>query len=315
MKSLLRFSVVSLAFMMMFGAGCSGSTGRSSGEVTGPVTATFDGLSAQQATEKINFVPGSLIEMRQTFLGVGAQLAVTLAGENKEGVRTVRVDRFAPMERADVSWKIVQKVETEASEKARADATKKKQTVPEPVLEEKVTEGGIDGFNLRDSHDLYVPSYWPTEPHSSSLGASGIWLSDEVYQGLARNRVATLSFGILDATLQGTFGKLTQLKDAFSLLRGQEAAIENRIDVAKLDGEKDIAEWPLKVNGKDVKVEVIKARNWFGEIVVLNNRQNPLVLKATLNPVATLTGKNATTLGKLQSFVGYEIVELNGVQE
>jgi pimeloyl-ACP methyl ester carboxylesterase len=315
MKYLLRSIVFSFVFVALIGAGCSRSSVSRSTEVTGPTVAVFEGLTPQQATEKIHFVPGSLIEIRQTFLGLGAQLAAALAGDDKEGVRTVHVDRFAPLETADVTWKIVKKEETNESQKARAEAAKKKQKIPEPVLEDRVTEGGVQGFNLKDAHSLYVPAFWPGVLQSSSLGTSGIWLSDEVYQALARNRLATLTFGILDSSLQGAIGKVTQFKNAFAALQGQAAAIENRIDVAKLDGEKDVAEWPLKVNGKNVTVEVLKAHNWFGEIVVLNNAQNPLVLKVTLNPLAASFGQNAAGIATLKSLLGYEVVELNGVQE
>lgn len=282
-------------------------------EYAGPTTSTFGDESPSEATKKINFVPGSVIETRQTFLGFGAKLAAALAGEDKEGTRIIVLKRFAPMNIADVEWKLATMVEAESSIAARAEARKQKKAEPEPIMVEQVSQGTISGFNLVDGHSLYLPAFWPESPAATALGTSGIWLSDDVFQSLSRNYIATLDFGLLDATINGTIAKLAGFREAFAALQGQVEKAEGRTDVFKLEGE--ISEWSLKVNGKDVKVEVIKARTWFGDIVVLNNRQNPLVLKATLNPVASGTGELFTGVGTLKALVGYEVTELFDVQE
>ncbi|MFH1077751.1 MAG: hypothetical protein V1745_00500 [Patescibacteria group bacterium] len=285
-------------------------------EYAGPTTSTFGDESPAEVTKKINFVPGSVIEMRQTFLGFGAKLAAALAGEDKEGTRIIVLKRFAPMNIADVEWKLATMVESESSIAARAEARKQKKAEPEPVMVEQVSQGTISGFNLVDGHSLYLPAFWPEDKTTATaLGTSGIWLSDDVFQSLSRNHIATLDFGMLDATINGTVAKLAGFREAFAALQGQVEKAGSRTDVFKLEGEAEVSEWPLKVNGKDVKVEVIKARTWFGDIVVLNNRQNPLVLKATLNPVASGTGDLFTGVGTLKALVGYEVTELIDVQE
>lgn len=282
-----------LAAFAVTGWGCAKPLQRVATQYAGPAASTLQGLSAHDAAQKINLVPGSIIEMRQTFLGFGAKLAAALAGENKEGVRVIVVSRFAPMNVADVEWKLSTKTETGV---------------------DKVGAGKMSGFNLADGHGLYLPALWPESPTGTALGTTGIWLSDDQYQSLERNRVATLDFGLLDAAVNQAIAKISGFKEAFAALKKQVAGVENRTDVFKLDGEKDLAEWPLKVNGQDVKVEVIKARTWFGEIVVLNNRQNPLVLKVTLNPAAG-GGEIFTKIAALRALAGYEITELKDVQE
>lgn len=306
------FVLVALA---VTGWGCVNPIGKLATVFSGPTTSTFKGVSAHDAAQKINLVPGSVIEMRQTFLGFGAKLAAALAGENKEDVRVIVVDRFAPMNVADASWKLSTKVEADSSVKAREDARKQGKTEPEPVMVDKASEGTIQGFNLKDGHSLYLPAFWPESATATSLGATGIWLSDDQFQSLSRNRVATLDFGLLDATFNNAVAKISDFKDAFAKLEGQADAVGNRTDVFKLDGDKDPVEWPLTVNGQDVKVEVLKAHTWFGEIVVLNNRQNPLVLKATLNPLTAGAADAFTNLGALKALVGYEVTELKDVQE
>lgn len=312
MTSALRFVSLSVVALALFGAGCQ-NVAQLPQEITGPKIAAFDNVSAKDATAKIQLVRGSTIETRQTFLGFGAKLAAKLAGEGKEGTRVISIERFAPREVASFTWRLSTKEEAESSVKARAEAERLKKTVPEPVMVESVVTGNLDGLNLKDAHTLYLPAYWPeTDEDVPSLGTSGIWLSGDVFDDLERNRVSTLDFGILDARLQGAVAKVADFRNALSSLEGQKKKIENRVDVFKIDGEKDLVEWPLKVNGKEVKVEVIRAKSWFGEIVVLNNKQNPLVLKTTLNPTAA---ELVTGLGPLKALLGYEVTALDGVQE
>lgn len=315
MRSPISIAAVSLALSVsLFGFGCKNQPpGAPDQEPSGPKVSTFDNVSPKEAAGRINLVPGSTMEIRSTFLGFGAKLAAALAGDKKEGTRIVTIDRFAPGETANVSWKLSTKVEGTTSIKAREDAKKAGKPEPEPVMVDQTETGQLLGINLKNASTLMLPAYWPETATGSAFDSSGIWLSDDSYQGLARNRVATLNFGVLDSSLQGDVKKAKEFADALAKLQGQVTKIEARTDVSRLDGDKDPIEWPLKVNGKDIKVEAFKAHTWFGEIIVLENRQNPLILKATLNPAAEgLT--NVLNLGALQALLGYEVTSLSDVQ-
>lgn len=310
MTSPFRIATATLVLTALFGAGCRQPVAAPR-ELTGPRVATFDNVSPKEATAKINLVPGSTIETRQTFLGFGAKVAAALAGEKKEGTRVIVVERFAPRQTANLSWKLSSKVEAESSVKAREEATRLKKPVPEPVMVDSVAIGKLIGVNLNDAHMLFPPSYWQEKDDASAFGTSGIWVSGNVYDDLDRNRVSTLDFGLFDPALQGAVGTSSDFKDILAGLERTVKGIEDRVDVFKLSGEKDLVEWPLKVNGKDITVEAIRAKNWFGEIVVLHNSQNPLVLKATFNPAASLI----SGLAPLKALFGYEVTSLGDVQE
>lgn len=303
-----------IVFLTLAGAGCREVVQRAQ-EVTGPKMSNFSNASPKEATAKINFVPGSYIETRQTFLGFGAKLAALLAGKGKDGTRVIVINRFAPREIANVDWKLASKVEAESSIKAREEARRLKKPEPEPVMVESVSTGGVLGFNLKDAHSLMLPAYWPEKEDGSPFGSSGIWLSADAFDDLSRNRITTLDLGILVPELQGPIAKLSDFKNAFSSLQAQVTGIENRVDVKKMQGEAELIEWPLKVNGQDTKVEVIKAKSWFGEIIVLNNSQNPLVLKATLNPLTSGGANLISSVSLLQSLLGYEVTAIGDVQE
>ena len=122
-KSLFLFAAILVA-----GAGCKQSKQEQPNLIVPPTSnvSMFEGLTSEQATARINFVPGSVIELRQTAFGFGAKLADFLAGDSKEGLRTIVIDRFAPREIANVSWQLKTKEETEESVKARKEAIAKK---------------------------------------------------------------------------------------------------------------------------------------------------------------------------------------------
>lgn len=311
---------IALLGVLTFGAGCnwgkaviSNITG--SEQPAGPRLAEFDGLNAADASKNINFVAGSQIEMRQTYLGLGAKLADKLSGDNKEGVRIITIERFAPKKVANLKWKLSRKVETDASIKARQayENGGSKGTAPEVVTEMRTVAGSIENVDLTTTHKLFPPAYWPTEA-IHSRGTSAIWVSDEVFEELTKTKTATVYFGITDQMLFGALKTANQFSDAIDKLKGETTKVEGKTDVDLTQAEAELAEWPLSVNGKDIKVQVIKARNWFGEIVILNNPQNPLILKMTFNPITkgliNLIGGD----GFLQSLLGYEITRLDNVQ-
>lgn len=277
---------------------------------SGPKLSTFDGVDSQTAAKRINFVVGSIIEMKEKVRDFAAD-----PQEVKDGVRTLTIERFAPGVIADLSWRLVTKVETEASKNARTAAEKAKTEAPEPSMVDRIVTGIVRNFNLNNSHLLYLPSYWPAKDDAPAFEAGGLWLSDDAFAGLSRNRVATLDFGILHPSITTATTLPAEIQKALEALKTEMMKIENRIDVYRLDGEQDLVEWPLSVNGEEIKVSVIKAHTWFGDLVVLNNAQNPLVLKFDLNPGAT--GETELFAGQnlLKDFVGYEITSIRDVWE
>jgi hypothetical protein len=311
---------IALLGVVTFGAGCNQAKSvisniTNSVQPAGPRLAVFDGLSPADASKKINFVPGSQIEMRQTYLGLGAKLADKLSGDSKDGVRIITLERFAPENVANLKWKLSRKVETDASIKARQayESSGSKGTAPEPVTEMQTVTGGLINVDLTVTHKLFPPAYWPTD-NIPSRSTSAIWISNEVYEELTKTKTATIYFGITDDFLFGAMNTAQQFSDAINALKASVQKIQNKTDVDLTKADAELAEWPLTVNGKDIKVQVIKARNWYGEIVVLDNPQNPLILKMTFNPVDAGLANLATNNSFLQSLIGYEITRLDNVQ-
>lgn len=283
-----KFTIFAALVMavLLAGVGCQGPLSKPDQELTGPKVSSFAGLSPHEAAAHINLVPGSVLFMRQIFAGFGSALSAKITAQGQKVIRTIVINRFAPNEGANLTWKMSAMI----GEKHEVSQT---------------LTGNLDGLDLKQAYNLYLPAYWPEKDHASSLGASGLWLSKEVFEGLARNRVASLRLELFDPMWQGRAAE-SDFKPLLGKLNEEMSKIENRIDIYRLDGEPGVTEWPLKVNGEDIKVEVIKARIWFGELVILNNAQNTLVLKFSLNDKADKA---------LKDLLDYEIVELKDVLE
>ncbi|MDD5438248.1 MAG: hypothetical protein PHC70_03835 [Patescibacteria group bacterium] len=291
-----KFVWLTVLTLTLFGAGCAWFSRNPSIVPAGPRPADFTGASPAEAAKKVNFVPGSQIEIRQTYLGVGAKLDDKQAGDNKEGVRIVTLERFAPMVYANLSWKLSRRVEGSAS-------TTEMQTV----------KGKMTGIELKQNHQLYLPGYWPSEALNVS-NLSAIWLSEDVYNALSKNKLAGINFGILDTSLYGALNTSKVFSEAIKSLQDQVGQAELKEDLDVTRAEETFSDWTLNINGQDVKVQVIKAKSWFGEIVVLNNPQNPLILKMTFDPAIPDAASKIKNYDLLKTLLGYEVTRLDNVQ-
>ncbi len=309
------FTIIILIGISIIGAGCFAFKKEKATQIlpAGPRPADLVGISPEEASKRINFVPGSQIEIRQTYLGLGAQQAEELSNGDKTGVRIITVERFAPGNYANLNWSLSQEVETQESIQAQtAYETGEIDIKPEVKNERLTVVGSLKNIDLKNSHKLFLPAYWPTN-QAEINGLSAIWVGTDVLEELQKTKNSTIYFGILDSALFGDMDTAKEFANAIQALR-QDASIasdKTEIDLAKAE---DASNWDLMVNGEKVTVQVIKARNWFGEIIVLNNPQNPLILKMTFNSDSMKTLASVSGVDFLKSLLSYEVTQLNGVQ-
>lgn len=307
-----------LAFIALLGAGCDWGTLPFVGRFAPVSTSTLDfGATPLDAAKAIQFLPGDTLEVRQTVFGFGAFLPDLLG--TKDGVRMVTITRFAPANFANLSWNVTSEKETAASVKARQAYEKdlelnprgigeKIASAPVPVMEQVTATGTVMDISLKTPHSAYLPAYWSPGLNNLQGEKSGIWLSEDAFQELVRTRHTILNLGLFDSEANQAARNVTDLKAALDRLRKQADEDGKFKDLTLLEAEEDFIEYPLQVNGRTVTVSAIKAKNWFGEIIVLNSAQNPMILKVTVNPLASgasdALGGNVALLDKLY---GYEI--------
>lgn len=275
------------------------------------------GESPIEAAKAIQFLPGDTFEVRQTVLGFGAFLP-DLFG-NKDGVRTVTITRFAPSNFANFSWSVTTEQETQASIEARKAYERELETNPRgigegvtappvPKMEQVTASGTVLDVSLKTPHSAYLPAYWSPGVQSLMNEKSGIWLSEDAFMELVRTRHTILNLGVFDSEANQAAKNVAELKTALDRLRKQANEDGKFKDLTLLEAEPDFIEYPLQVNGRTVTVSAIKAKNWFGEVIVLNSAQNPMILKVTMNPLAsTASDALGGNIALLDKMYGYEI--------
>lgn len=296
---------VVLAGFTLLGAGCAGDNNSDQ---------TFKGLDPKQAANKIQFMVGDTLEVRQTFMGIGAFLP-DLRG-TKDGIRQVTITRFAPMNVASLAWKI--ETQRESKEAVKVDkfeqvlvAPGTSQPEPKTVTENVTISGTITDVNLKASHSAFLPAYWKEGPMAIAGEKSGIWLSDDAYMELSRTQQTPLNFGMFDADVNEVAKNWNELSEAMNKLRTQANTDNARGDLTLLKADDAPVSIKLKVNGQEVAVQAIRARNWFGEILVLDNRQNPMILKVVVNPLFAGAGELlGGGLNSLEELFGYEVTNI-----
>ncbi len=285
--------VVAGAVLLVLGAGCRDrlASWRPGTEPTTGETRALETLPPAEAAQKIVFMGGDTFEVHSTVFGMGTNLLENTKWKTQP--REVTIKRFAPFFLAEFNWALRA---IERTEKGNEEVT---------------ASGTVSEINLQSAHVLGSPTYWQPGPVSLNGDKSGLWLSDDAYQELDKTGKTALSFGLVDDAANQLFKGLKEVADAFAKLKGNQKVEEKKKEITLLEAEKDPVEVTIKVNGKDVKVHAIRAKNWFGEVLVLKNRHNPLVLKLSVNPVTygVVAGMNEQERS-LKNVFGYEIKNL-----
>lgn len=258
----------------------------------------FSNMSPAEITKRLVFKEGSSFVLTRTAVRRGD--TYELAEQPDQSLRTVTIKHFNG-ETASFDWKLEERIETDESRQARAaDA----EAAPESVYETQTTEGSLSDLDFTESHALYLPLRWPEERTGDR--ESAVWVSKPVFEELTRTRNSTVYLNVIPALLDAARAA-PGLSSAIERFRQQEGAVIGRIDTDFMKAEGDRIEWPVTVNGEQVKVEALRARNWFGEIVILNNGANPLVLKLTVNPPIEGAEDASADMSLLKAMVNFEI--------
>jgi hypothetical protein len=264
--------------------------------------------AVQSTTAALLLQPNSMITLKQTVFGLGGVFAETVSGDDLAEYQMTIVS-FNPGVSAVFSWTNTAKQETAASAAARqayeatdhpiGDTAKE----PDPVYETIIKAGTYTTSGLAEATSVLLPAYW-VEGEQNITDNSLVWLSKKQYQDLINTKTTTLSLGLFDEKISSLLGITDTVQNALNLLQQKAAEAAKSQDVYKLTAANDWQTYSLIINGEEKTVRTISASNWFGSYVILANENNPIILKATLNPFAV---GSLDLASPLSSFLGYEI--------
>ena len=293
-----RKIIFSFILLSLVGWGCS------------PAPQASD-TAVKDATTAINFQTGSTIILKQTVFGLGGVFAETVSGDDLAEYQ-LTMNSFTPSLGAAFSWSGTTKQETTASVAAReayeaanhpiGDTTKS----PTVVYETITKIGTYTTSALAESTKVLLPAYW-TDGEQTFSDNSLIWLSKKQYDDLVNTKTTTLSLGLFDTKLADLVGMTDSVQNAINTLQQKATDASKSQDIYKLTAVNDYQTYSLTVDGAEKTVQTIEASNWFGSYVILANENNPLIIKATLNPFAL---GSLDLSSPLSSFLGYEVTEI-----
>lgn len=302
MKKRLTVTLSSLLITaLLFGAGC---WSRQTSTTDEGFDAALAAMSPEEATKEITFSSGTSFTIWQYAVPFEGGV---LTGESGYSSRDVEIASFARTPGIEFAWDLTQYVETDESRAAR-EAIEEGTEPPERKYSELLSSGTVRNADLVKSHKMTLPVAWTAE--DAVLRSSAVWVSDDVFVELSRTRNSTLYLEPLEAVRLATLGQ-ERMQSFINTLREHVLEISARVDVDFFKAEGDIVEWPLRVNGTDVMVQAIRARNWYGEIVVLNNRENPLVLKFDFNPSVEGVESGSEEMNALRGLLNFEVTDIS----
>jgi hypothetical protein len=215
------------------------------------------------------------------------------------GGMLVTVQEITTGESVTIGWR---RTETRAVEPAQPTPVVGVGTPsPTPVQETVTVEGTITATGLRDAQDAYLPLYWQ-ESGRSTTDTSLLWLSQQAFQELKTTRRTRWTPDIMTRLSLLPLIVLRQL---------EEEATDREI---YLEAEADFVTYELLVNGERTAVQAIKAYDTFGnEYLILDNEDNPLILKFTFNVMTTgAIGIDAGVWLLIKSvYSGYQVVHID----
>ncbi len=176
------------------------------------------------------------------------------------------------------------------------------------VWEGASASGTLDVSASDDVQSMLLPAFWTAGMQTAS-NSSGLWLSRSAYDALSASGTAEWKIGLADRTLTVAASALKSFNDlAFRFFRSATAVPEISPFTLKETGTSET--FPLTVDGRLLLLRTITASNWLADFVVLDNPENPLILKVAVHPAAEPALRAFASSPVRWEELGYEITEM-----
>ena len=252
---------------------------------------------ASSAPGSLDLAPGMQIGVvSTTFGGFGVDSEVN--SERPGGGMLVTIEEVQPGESVTVAWQ--RTVERDVTPAAPTPVVGVGTPDPTPPTETVTERGVITGNGRDDSHAALLPIFWP-QVDGETTDTSLMWLSAAAFSELKETRETRWSADVLTRISNLPREALDKINDAAA---GREIFLK---------AEPDFVTFELSVNGQNTTVQAIKAFDDFGNAyVILDNPQNPLILKFTYNAVSTgAIGIDVGIWTLIKAvFSGHQVVEI-----
>lgn len=160
-----------------------------------------------------------------------------------------------------------------------------------------------------DAHAMLLPAFW-LKGDSSAAANGGLWLSSDAYSDLVGAGKSEWRLGLAENAFSALSKAFKTFNDLSTRLSGSATATQVASPFT-IEKTAVVEAYPLTIDGRIVLVRAIKATSWFAEFLILENPENPLILKVTVNPVAAPALKALESAEIRWDELGYEITSIS----
>lgn len=159
-----------------------------------------------------------------------------------------------------------------------------------------------------DAQAMILPAFWQSGDMAASHNG-GLWLSRSAFDDLSGGRGIDLKVGLADNALSTLSTALKTFNAVSSKLFGS-ATVVPEISPFTVKKTGTAEAFPLMLDGKVTLLRTIQASSWFADLVILDNPDDPLILKASINPAAEPALKALESAHVRSDELGYEITSM-----
>lgn len=257
-----------------------------------------------ETTRGIGFTHGQTLTIRPTFLGITGTVADVLGEEDGKMEAKLDLSNGSAFE-----WVRKDYRETEESMERRALHISEglEGAPPESEFQSRTTEGRLTFKKTEDDRRMLLPLFW--DEGDTEVSKNGIlWLPQDAHGRLKQGQKVEWSLGLGISALDTASDILTKFNDTVEQLFGEdedEGASPFDLELVTEDGI-----FAIRIDGKVETVEVLQAKSWFADYIILDNPENPVILKVSVNPVAAGALEAFSPLGVDSKAIGYEITAI-----
>jgi hypothetical protein len=175
--------------------------------------------------------------------------------------------------------------------------------------EEKEVTGTLDFPDFARARAVVLPGLWP-EGKATLKDAAAIWLSKGARREMKEKGEAQVPFAAASPLLVDPAASL--LSRAALLARTRAEADPAQPPPDRLRVVDYPVRVPMRVDGVDGEVQVLRAANWFGTFEVLADEGNPLVVSFLPDPPSSTFLDLFAPAKILKTLLGYRVAEVSG---
>ena len=124
-------------------------------------------------------------------------------------------------------------------------------------------------------------------------------------------RSTDLNLGLFDDDLSSTLAIRDQITGLLNWIKQKTVETASQKDLLRVQSRKSWGNYSLMVDCVATTVRTIEAGNTFGHYTILANRDNPVILKLSLNPISFGSINPFSMNALTQGFVGYRITSID----